>query len=132
MKITMTSGEVRDGKRFDRDVCLVGGRYIHTYEEGGIVYQDPGRQEPIVEICFGFMTGNFADIVDAKATAAKYATALREAFPGAVVGVDYQRGSGSLPSDLKPHILIDGEPAHTESAGDTIKCVIESVEPVYA
>jgi hypothetical protein len=85
-----------------------------------------------MEICYGFLTGNFSDEIDAVATAAKYRAALQAAFPDAVVNVDFQRAEGSLPPSLCPAILIDGEPALIESAGDTIRAIVENVEPVYA
>ena len=46
MKITLLNGSVVEvGRKLERDVVRVGGRYMYTYEEGGVLYQDPDRPD---------------------------------------------------------------------------------------
>ena len=45
MKVMLTNGSVVEGRKLEGDVARVGLRYLHTYEEDGVVYQDPDRPD---------------------------------------------------------------------------------------
>ena len=93
---------------------------------------------------FGFHAANFADPIDAEATAERYEAALQARFPNAEIEVPFDTDAeGVLPHSLLAQIEVDGGDWYDGPGGyylaDRPECqawnhmeaVIESVEPVY-